>query len=218
MEPPRCYVDLSAMCRPVRLSFALLAAAALSGASDAQDQSPMAASEPALATPTAPAPKPKRDRVVSDSLASALAASMPKYSPPPKPKPEDENVDLRETDKPRNGIIRLPKYTVRERKPPVFRERDVYTNEGFAELAKRRYLTPTYRLLNGLYIPLFTSSPEQHALAMYAEDERLNNISDLHDSAKTVSQADPNDGAYIKRVTDQTYMRTSDFGYERRAP
>ncbi len=205
------------MSRLVRFSFALFTTVAFTAASDGQDQSPVLR-ENTLATPTTPAPKPKRDRVVSDNLASTLAASMPKYAPPPKPKPEEENADLRETDKPRNGIIRLPKYTVRERKPPVFRERDVYTNQGFADLAKRRYLTPTYRMLNNAYIPFLTASPEQHALAMYAEDERLNNISDLHDAARTVSRSDPNDGEYIKRVSDQTYMRTSDFGYERREP
>lgn len=173
---------------------------------------------PAAPKPTTPAPKPKRDRAMGDSLAASLAASMPKYNPPPKPKPEEENADLRETDKPRNGIIRLPKYTVQEKKPPVFRERDVYTNKGFAELAKQRYLTPTYRMLNSLYIPLFTASPEQHALAMYAEDERLQNISDLHDAATTVSKSDAADGAYIKRLTDQTYMRSSDYGYQRKQP
>ena len=43
--------------------------------------------------------------------------------------------DLRDIDKPRNGIIRLPNYTVQEKKPPVFRERDIYTREGLADLA-----------------------------------------------------------------------------------
>ena len=85
-------------------------------------------------------------------------------------------------------------------------------------MAKQRYLTPKYRVLNSVYIPLFTASPTEHALAMYAEDERLQNISDLHDSANTVSKSDAADGAYIKRLTDQTYMRTSDYGYQSKQP
>jgi hypothetical protein len=212
------------MSRPVRTSLVTLGIALAfacpsfgQAAADEESANPVVAN-PNAPKPATPAPKPKHDRVVGNSLAASLAASMPKYSPPPKPKPEDENVDLRETDKPKNGIIRLPKYTVQEKKPPVFRERDIYTNKGFADLAKRRYLTPTYRVLNSAYIPFLTASPEEHAMAMYAEDERLQNISDLHDAASTVSKSDAADGAYIKRIADQTYMRTSDFGYERKQP
>ena len=154
----------------------------------------------------------KRERPYSSSVAAALASTMPKYNPPPKPKPEDESVDLREVDKPKNGIIRLPRYTVQEQKPPVFRERDIYTAHGLSDLAKRRYLTPTYRLLNSVYIPFFTASPEQHAMQMYQEDERLQNIADLSDNARDVGKANPSDGVYIKRLTDQTYMRGTEGG------
>lgn len=166
---------------------------------------------------TEPAPaKPKRQRAISDNLASTLAASMPKYNPPPKPKPEDEDVDLREVDKPRNGIIRLPNYVVREKKPPVFTERDIYTRRGLGEVARQRYLTPTYRLLNSVYIPFFSSSPTEHALAMYAEEERLQNMAELEDDARTVSQSDPAEGTYIRRVSNDTFLRSSGFGYRPR--
>jgi hypothetical protein len=162
---------------------------------------------------TTPPPKPKKDRPVSTGVASALAASMPKYNPPPKPKPaDDDDVDLRDVDKPKNGIIRLPKYTVQEKKPPVFRERDIFNKGGLADLARSRYLSATYRILNGVTLPLFGTSPEARAMAMYAEDERLNNMADLKDTAKDISRTNPADGAYIKRVTDETYMRDSGFG------
>ncbi|ACB73375.1 hypothetical protein [Opitutus terrae] len=202
------------MNRLVRASLLSLTVALVAPAGFAET-SPLAADRPEPA-PTTPAPKPKRDRAISDNLASTLAASMPKFNPPPKPRPEDEEVDLREVDKPRNGIIRLPKYTVRERRPPVFRERDIYTQGGFAELAKRRYLTPTYRLLNSIYVPFLTASPEQHALMMYAEQERLDNMAELNDTAQSIGRVDADAGAYIKRETDQTYMRTRDVGYQRR--
>jgi len=141
---------------------------------------------------------------------------MPKYNPPPKPDPDDEDVDLREIDKPRNGIIRLPKYTVQERKPPVFRERDIFTRAGLADLAKSRYLSATDRMLNRVTLPLFGTSSEARAMAMYEEDERLNNMSELKENARDIGYLNPAEGAYIKRVTDETYMRNSGFGYDSR--
>lgn len=153
---------------------------------------------------------PKRERAISNNVAAQLAARMPKYNPPPKPKPEDEDVDLREVDKPRNNIIRLPKIVVQEARPPVFRERDIYTRQGLAELAMRRYLSPTHRLLNSFYVPFLTGSPEQYAMARYAEDERLANMSDLNDTADTIGRTDPREGAYIRRLADETYMRSGD--------
>jgi hypothetical protein len=202
------------MVRLVRLPLLLLSTALVLSSGRAQTATP----DPE-AGPPSPAPvRPRHDRAISSSLATTLAASMPKYNPPPKPKPEDADVDLREVDKPRNGIIRLPKYTVREKRPPVFRERDIYTSGGLAELAKRRYMTPGYRLLNSFYIPFVTSSPEQLAMALYAEDERLNNISDLKDTARDIGKADPQAATYLRRQTDETYMRTSGFGGYNREP
>ncbi|MEO6001623.1 MAG: hypothetical protein ABIZ04_16845 [Opitutus sp.] len=201
--------------RHVTVLLPFLAGLTLAGTSQAQSPSPVLSEKPD--TPTSPPPKPKRDRPISDGVANALAASMPKYSPPPKPVPVDEDVDLRDVDKPKNGIIRLPKYTVQEKKPPVFRERDIFTSAGLASVARDRYITATDRVLNRVTLPLFGTSSEARALAMYAEDERLNNMSDLKDTAKDVSRTDPNEGAYIKRVTDQTYMRDSGFGYDSRA-
>lgn len=191
--------------------FSLLLALAIASPGAAQSAPPAAAAK--ADAPADTSPRPKRERPISDNVASALAASMPKYNPPPKPRPEEEDIDLRDVDKPRNTIIRLPRYTVRERKPPVFRERDIHTSAGFAELARRRYLTPTYRLLNSVYIPFLSASPTQHALAMYAEDERLANIADIEDDAQTIERADPDKASYIRRVSNDTYLRSSGFGY-----
>lgn len=205
---------------PARVSFFIstLSALALSGPAHAESAAPFA-SESAVtrqgdtpATTAAPA-QPKRDRIVSQGIASSLAASMPKYNPPPKPTPEDD-IDSRDVDKPRNGIIRLPKYTVQDKKPPVFRERDIYTKGGLADLARKRYQTRLDLALNRFYIPFLSSSPEARAMAMYAEDERLNNMADLKDTARTVSQSSAADGAYIKRVTDETFLRSGGSGYE----
>ncbi|HWA86371.1 MAG TPA: hypothetical protein VG710_09130 [Opitutus sp.] len=193
---------------PALVPLALLAAFALSPLGRAQA---VAAHDTAAASIPDDSALPKHERAMSDNLSSALTASLPKYNPPPKPRPEDEDVDLRDVDKPRNGIVRLPKYVVHQRRPAVFRERDIYTDKGLNELARRRYLTPLYQILNSLYIPFLTASPDDLAMAQYREDERLANMADLSDTADTIGRGDPKAGTYLKRVSDETYMRRADF-------
>ena len=125
---------------------------------------------------------------------------------------------MRDVDKPKNQIIRLPKYIVQEQKPVVFSERAITTDKGLADIAVRRYISDMDRALNRFTIPLFGSSVEQRALAMYAEDERLKNMSDLRDSAVDAAKTDAAQGAYILRETRQTYLRTSDFGWNGGGP
>jgi hypothetical protein len=211
----RAFVSLSALAAMVVAS-ALRAdtppavAATSDSTSPADTTSATPATTSVVVTPT-PAPPYKRERPISSGLAATLAAGMPKYNPPPKPPPDEEDVDLRDVDKPRNKIIRLPKYTVTDKKPPVFRERDIYTSRGLAYLAAKRYLTPTYTLLNSIYIPFFSQSPTDHALAMYEEDERLQNMSDLKDTSSSINRGESDSGSYIKRLSDETYMRTIDY-------
>jgi len=168
-------------------------------------------------TPTQPIRK--RERAISSDVAASLAAAMPKYNPPkpaPPPKPVEEQPDLREIDKPKNGIIRLPSYVVREAKPPVFRERDINTQAGMAAIAMKKYGTEASRALNRFTIPLFGQTQEQHALAQYAEDERLKTIGELNDAAGMVSARDKAEGAYIKRDVQTTTMRTDDYGWQKK--
>ena len=182
-------------------------------------------------TATAPAPAaaaqkrsdegPRRTRVISPEAAAALAANAPKFAPPPPPpekKPEEELPDLRETDKPKNGIIRLPKYVVQERKPAVFTERDINTQKGLAELAKRRYLSQVDQALNRFYIPFISQSNDERALSMYSEDERLQKMSDFADRANMVQKSDAASGLYIKREVDKTFQRPGDFGWQKSDP
>ena len=163
----------------------------------------------------------RRSRAISREVSAALAAAAPKYAPPapkPEPKLETEPVDMRDIDKPKNQIIRLPKYIVQEQKPAVLSERAVHTEKGLADIAVRRYISELDRALNRFHIPFLTGSMEQRALAMYAEDERLKNMADLRDAAVDAAKTDPAQGAYILRETRQTYLRTSDFGWNGGGP
>jgi hypothetical protein len=161
-------------------------------------------------------PKKADDRQITDSdLAGALIDSMPKYSPP---KP-DQNVlgpdAAADTDVPKNGIIRLPKYVVTRDRSPVFTERNSYTKEGLEALAIKRYLSDfDSKLLDRWSIPFLTMSPGDRALQMYNEDERLANMQDLNQEADTISKTgDPAEGEFIKKATQDTYMRTMDWGW-----
>ena len=154
-------------------------------------------------------------RAISPEVAAQLAASRPKFSPTPLPKPEEDLPDLREIDKPKNTIVRLPKFVVHEPLPPIFRERDIYTQQGLANLAMRRYFTEADRALNRFRLPLFSiMSNEDRAMAMYAEDERLKNMADVADNTNMVMKSDAVAGEKMKSAAQQTFIRWSDFGWQ----
>jgi hypothetical protein len=222
------------MVRPFQL--ALLLPALAVGTLHAQNvPPPLAVPSPAGVTPadgaaatarTTPAPQ-RALRAISPEVAAQLAASRPKFTPvapPPPPKPEEEMPDLRETDKPKNTIVRLPKFVVQEPKSPIFREQDIHTKQGLANLAMRRYLTETDRALNRFRLPLFSTfstnggsgSNEDRALAMYFEDERLKEMADAADRTNMVMKSDAAAGAKMKDVNQQTFMRWSDIGWQKK--
>ncbi len=173
---------------------------------------------------------PKRTvRAISPEVAAQLAASRPKFTPvapPPPPKPEEDLPDLRELDKPKNTIVRLPKFVVQEPRPPIFRELDIHTKQGLATLAMRRYMTETDRALNRFRLPLFSSfstngggqSNEERALAMYYEDERLKEMADAADKTNMVMKSDRAAGTKIQDASQQTFMRWQDFGWQGGTP
>jgi hypothetical protein len=202
---------------------ATLGAAALPPALAAENAAPSATSPvlaPAAEKANAP-DTPKRTRAVSGGVAAALAAASPKYSPPapkPPPKPEEELPDLRDVDKPKNTIVRLPKYIVREAKPVIFSERAIHTAKGLTEIAMKRYITETDRVLNRFRIPILTMTNEERALAMYAEDERLKNMGELRENATAAGMSDAASGTYIRREADKTFLRSSDFGWHGGGP
>jgi hypothetical protein len=172
---------------------------------------------PAQSATTTPAATPRRTRAVSAAVAAALAAEMPKYAPPKPAAPEAEEdlTDQRDIDKPRNQIIRLPDYVVREKRPPVFRSRDINTTKGLGELALKRYFSETGRALNRFTLPLIGMSPEAYALMLYAEDERLENIAGLKAIAADLKALGTGQSEAIGRETDRTYIRTDGFGYQK---
>ncbi|QYM78055.1 hypothetical protein K0B96_12130 [Horticoccus luteus] len=86
----------------------------------------------------------KHPRAVSPHLAAALAEKMPKFAPeaaahaaPKAPGQAEAEAEV-PGDQPANGIVRLPRYVVREEKPPS--DRDVRSPRGLEAHAMDKYM------------------------------------------------------------------------------
>lgn len=165
---------------------------------------PAKAAAAADAPATTKAARPRRDRVMSDELAATLAVGMPKYTPPkPVEKKQGPAPETEEADKPKNDIVRLPNYVVREKRPPVFTERELATPERKADLAIKIHPGLKFGPLASLNRPI--------ALAMYQEQERLDGMATLADDAATMRRAGDKAGAdYIRKQSQQTYIDRDD--------
>jgi hypothetical protein len=145
-------------------------------------------------------------RSVSPSVAAALTEGLPKYSPPtPTPQTAAEPQDLRDIDKPKNEIPRLPKYVVHERRPPVFRDRDLFTDSGLLDLSFKSH--------PGLNVGNVLGLNEGPARQMIYDDMRQKNIEDLNETAYSFAQGgDPAEAQSILSATQDAFMRTDDLG------
>jgi hypothetical protein len=144
-----------------------------------------------------------QSRSVSPAVAAALADGRPHYQPPtPTPTPGPE-IDARDVDKPKNGIRRLPKYIVQEARPPIFRERDLYTARGQIDLSFKAHAGLNFGNILGLN--------EGPAAQMYLDDQRSANIADLTDLSHVMSRGgDRAEGSFILQQSQSTYMRQDD--------
>jgi len=194
-----------------------LCGAALATTALAQETSapPILTAAPSAAAPDAPKlaapPPPSRaeDRPKSADLSAMLSANLPQYSPPPPPppppKPEDETADLRDVDKPKNKIVRLPKYVVHAEKPPIFRDKDIYTADGIARLGMLRY--------RGLGFLPGSEMNEGVAGEMMREDDRLKNMASLEDTASSIQAGgDKDEAKFIRAASQSTYQQSLDWG------
>ncbi len=152
---------------------------------------------------TPPVPTPVLDpndtgRTVSSKIAADLASGMPKFSAPsPTPTPV---IDTSDIDRPRNQIPRLPKYIVRESRPPVFRNRDLFTNEGLIDLSFKNHPGLLFGNLLGLNGPV--------AYQMYLDEQRKSDMDDLSDTAHAMERGgDKAESDYIMQASQETFMR-----------
>jgi len=199
-----------------RLMFAWASLALVAGLGVARAQE----KEKAAAAPATPAPTQAAKPAVtvsgptdrfSRSTVNAVSAGIPFNTPPP-PKPAEAPApDHEDADDPKNGIVRLPSYIVQEQRPPVFRERDIYTKKGLGELAVNRYFSEDGKALNRYKIPFIGMSNEAYATLLYEEDERLREMEDTRQKIGVLRESDPVAADQLKREMDQTFIRRSQF-------
>jgi hypothetical protein len=184
-------------------AFAFAAAARFAGAAEL----------PLPLAPTHPLPKkavrPEVAHQISTDTSAKLTAAAPKFAgatavEEPEPLVVAPGTDLREIDKPRNQILRLPAqmlppYIVEENRLPKLKERDVLTFKGRQELAfKRRpglkFLSLPIPPLNNVGIALFMLEEDFAAERRREEADLwgLYNISDGPGSGVRVKDKLPN--------------------------
>jgi hypothetical protein len=131
----------------------------------AAEPTPASESRPTVSDPAVPSPS--RTPPTSATTKARLNAGLPSFRSPAKVDAEATaaNPAERETDVPRNGIIRLPQYDVREDKIPMFRERELLTQKGRADVALRRHPGLRFGPLSFLNV--------RRGLEMLAEEDEL---------------------------------------------
>jgi hypothetical protein len=147
-----------------------------------------------------------RTGIVSDETSALVIGGLPKYSPPKaevKEKTlEEEFPDLRDVDRPQNKIIRLPKYMVKASKSPILTEKAI--------MSDAQKVAQTYRKYAGLGLSPLN---DEIARQFFREDLRLQNIADLKELAGALkSGGDASESEYIKRQSNETYMRGNEWG------
>lgn len=169
---------------------------------------PAAEFTPKLENAAPAAAEPPSQRAMSPTVANKLAVLAPKFTTPAGSK--TEAIDLREIDKPRNtiirlptpppetsgaksaasasqsgddpprdGVIRLPSYLVREERLPKLKERDMLTPEGKIALAYQRH--PGLRA--GNFLRFLGLSNDGIALAMVEEELAIERRKEFYDLA-----------------------------------
>jgi len=145
-------------------------------------------------------------RSVSPDIAAALSSGLPKYTPPtpePTPVPASQQVDMRDIDKPKNEIKRLPSYVVHEKRPPVFRDTDLFNANGLLDLSFKSHSGLVFGNLLGLN--------SYAAKNMYLDAQRQANMNDLADTARAMAVGgDSAEGSYIMKESQDTYLRHDD--------
>jgi len=196
-----------------RLSASLLAAALLSNMLSAEETKTAApkSSNIEISTGSAGGTPTKKRHAMSSDITTSVSSAF-KYNPPPPPKADEELVDMREIDKPRNQIIRLPKYVVEAKKPPVFNDRNLYSKEMLRRLAYKKYASNFSRdVLNGKH--LFGQEDIAYAMMQYEAEERKRNLVEMDNTVSMLrTSGDDNEAAKTKDDTQNTYMRRSDAG------
>lgn len=153
----------------------------------------------------------KKRHAMSTDVTNSVSSGF-KYNPPPPPKSEEELVDMRDVDKPRNQIIRLPKYVVETKKPPVFNDRNLYSKEMLQRLAYRRYTSDFSRnVLNRFHV--LGNGDVAYAMMQYEAEERQRAMTEMDDKVSLLrASGDDAEAEKTRADAQDTFMRRASFG------
>lgn len=155
---------------------------------------------PAAASPGPPAPAtaavltaPPAAHAISPGLAATISTALPQFQDSAaNAAPGPAAADRPRNRIPRLPVVTLPRVTVRERRIRDFTERESYTTKGLEALAVRRYLSDFDRyFLNRFTIPLYGQSQEARAMALYDQDEYINNWRAIYGYDRLPAPNDP---------------------------
>jgi hypothetical protein len=189
-QAPRILIALLACTSP------LLAQTAAPAAGGADASAIILAPKPADATDAPPAAgsAPHSD---SAAISAAISSGVAAYNPgAASPKLSMVPRDLRESDKPRNQIPRLPteimsRYVVRGSRLPVFRNVDLYTTAGLIDLAFKQH--------PGLRIGNFFNLNSKLAYAAALNDQKMSDRQDMVDTALAMAAGgDPSEAQVVQ--------------------
>jgi len=100
-----------------------------------------------------PEPAPPRQRAISPRLSAVITAPLPKYESAADGRTSRGAGRLAPEDRPKNNIVRLPDYIVREPRLPD--DAEVLADQGRGIIAMRQYLGDSDGLFRG-YLNAFT--------------------------------------------------------------
>lgn len=145
-----------------------------------------------------------RPRAVSAETAAKLSLNAPKFVPPVASEVSTPPLpDLREADRPKNGILRLPDYIVREPKSPVFKNYELLTPAGRLDLA--------YKRRPGLHFTLPFLPNHGLALFMLQEDFRLERMAEMNDALELLRFGSSDSKKVAKALGNETFIRRTDW-------
>lgn len=151
---------------------------------------PLAAQEPAESAP---------ERKTSARLTQEIRVTLPKFTPPPPPVLDQPKGDISGDDP---NVLALPKFTVKEKRPPTH-DPDVWlTNRAIqhkAMAAYRESMTDFEWALNSWFIPLFTPPASVRARAHYQSTKLRGEITRLNSLIGQIGQQDPAASAELRQ-------------------
>lgn len=149
----------------------------------------------------------------SARLTQEIRGPLPKFTPPAVPvldQPKETDGDP--------DVLRLPKFTVKEKRPPTH-DPDVWLTEKSiqqkAMAAYKQSLTDFEWALNGWYIPIFGTSPSARARAAYASQKKMSEQQRIHRLFSAIATVDAEGAQELER--ERVKMEQSEYWQSRPA-